>query len=231
MVIKTLRWKKRGFNRLADYIAKEDRDEDETFRVLHNLRPSNNLNEIARQYFANDAYRKQRANGVTVYHEIMSFARGEEISLDALEDLTREYIELRAPNALVFAAPHFDKEHIHVHLMISGTEFESSKTLRLNNAEFKRVHEEIERYQVAHYPELKSVVYIKKERSRIDELEAIQEARALRDRAHEEPMIQEEPPPSEVSEVQGLEAARIQELEAIQEEQRQRGQERGLGTN
>ena len=78
MVVKTLRWKTRGFNRLADYIGKEGRDEDETFRVLHNLRPSKDLNGIARQYWAQDVFRKERANSVVVYHEIMSFAKGEE---------------------------------------------------------------------------------------------------------------------------------------------------------
>lgn len=39
MIVKTLRWKKRAFNRLVDYIGKEGRDEDETFRLLHKAVP------------------------------------------------------------------------------------------------------------------------------------------------------------------------------------------------
>ena len=60
--------------------------------------------------------------------------------------------------------------------MISGTEFESARTLRLDAQEFMRVRRDIEEYQRQHYPELKSLVYTDKERERIEELEAIQEA-------------------------------------------------------
>ncbi len=225
MIVKSLTWKTRGFDRLVDYIGKERRDEDETFRLLHNLRPSRNLTGIAGQFWANDAYRKERVNGVVCYHEILSFLSGEDVPLDVAEDLAREYLELRAPNALAYAEPHFDKGHLHIHIIISGTEFESAKTLRLDNEQFMHVRREIERYQKEHYPELKSLVYQDRQRERIEELEAIQEATALRDRAHEEPAFQEEPPLQE----EEAEAARIRELEEIQEEQRRRGeQERGL---
>lgn len=228
MIVKKLSWKKRAFNRLVEYIGREDRDEEESFRLLHNLRPSQDLSGIARQFWANDAFRKERVNGVVCYHEILSFLSGEDVPLDVAEDLTREYLELRAPNALAYAEPHFDKGHLHIHIIISGTEFESAKTLRLDNEQFMHVRREIERYQMEHYPELKSLVYTDRQKERVEELEAIQEATALRDLAHEEPVFQEEPPPPEVSEVQELEAARIQELEAIQEEQRRRG-EREIG--
>ena len=226
MIVKTLRWKTRGFNRLVDYIGKEDRGDEESFRLLHNLRPSHNLTGIAGQFWANDAYRKERVNGVVCYHEILSFLSGEDVPLNVAEDLAREYLELRAPNALAYAEPHFDKGHLHVHIIISGTEFESAKTLRLDNEQFMYVRREIERYQKEHYPELKSLVYQNREKERIEELEAIQEATALRDRAHEEPAFQEDPPPLQEHEA---EASRIRELEEIQEEQRRRGeQERGL---
>ena len=123
MIVKTLRWKTRGFNRLVEYIGKEERGEDETFRLLHNLRPSHDLTGIARQFWANDAFRKERVNGVVIYHEILAFETGHDVPLDVLEDLTREYLELRAPNALAYAEPHFDKDHLHIHVAISGTEF------------------------------------------------------------------------------------------------------------
>ena len=224
MVIKTLRWKTRGFNRLADYIGKEGRDEDETFRVLHNLRPSRNLTGLAGQFWAQDVYRKVRKNGVVVYHEIMSFKRGEEVSLDALEDLAREYIELRAPNALVYAEPHFDTDHVHIHFMISGSEFESSKTLRLNNDEFMQVRREIEGYQKEHYPELKSLVYQDRYRERIEELEAIQKSKAdrhlEREQTPEEAYLADIPEPTEAIDTTArAEAEAVAAMEAEQQMQ------------
>ena len=225
MVIKTLRWKSRGFNRLVDYIGKEGRDEDETFRLLHNLRPSRNLFGIARQFWAQDAFRKERVNGITIYHEILAFGVGEDVPLDVLEDLTRKYLELRAPNALAYAEPHFDKQHIHVHVAISGTEFESAKTLRLDNKEFMRVRRELERYQQQHYPELeKSIVYLNErkrkrrrediEQERIAELEAIQKATAEREL---EPTPDMPEPEAEAAAALELEAEQA-EVEAAQAE-------------
>ena len=70
MIVKTIRWKTRSFNRLVDYIAK-DSEREGSFAVLHNLRPGD-LPGIAEQFRANDAYRKERANGVVLYHEILS---------------------------------------------------------------------------------------------------------------------------------------------------------------
>lgn len=226
MIVKTLRWKTQGFNRLIDYIGKEGREETETFRVLHNLRRSPDLTGIARQFWANDAYRKERKNGVVLYHEILSFKRGEEVPLEAVEDLTRKYLELRAPNALAYAEPHFDQDHLHVHLCISGTEFRSAKTLRLNNEKFMQVRRDIERYQREHYPELQSLVYDSRKKKRIEELEAVREARALRDRepeghciepegsatSHSVEMEQTAPPHPEES----YRAQRQAELDAVQ---------------
>ena len=191
MVIKTIRWKTRSFNRLIDYISK-DAEREGSFAVLHNLRPGD-LPSIAEQFRANDSHRKIRANGVVLYHEILSVSALDRASVtpEILEDLCRHYLKLRAPNALAFAQPHFDKGHLHLHIGISGTEFRSHKTLRMNNAQFERIRRGLEEYQVEHYgEELKnSIVYTNKrlrakeniERKRIAELEAIQTKNAERE--------------------------------------------------
>ena len=79
MIIKTLRWKVGGFGRLVNYVGKElidyvAKEGDERLEILHNLRPTDDLGDIARQFAENDAFRKRRKNGVTMYHEILSFA-------------------------------------------------------------------------------------------------------------------------------------------------------------
>ena len=225
MIVKTLTWKTRGFDRLIDYIGKEARDEDETFRLLHNLRPSRNLGGIAGQFWAQDAFRKTRANGVILYHEILSFAPGQDVPLDVAEDLTREYLNLRAPNALAYAEPHFDKGHLHVHVIISGTEFESAKTLRLSINQFMRVRRQIEKYQQEHYPELdQSLVYLNErkrrrrredvEQTRIAELEEIQKSKTGR-HLEQEPTLPEEAHLDDIPDP-GVEAATL-EAEATEQ--------------
>ena len=69
MVIKTLRWKVAGFTRLIDYVGKEligyvAKDETRSLEILHNLRYTDDIADVARQFAENDAYRKQRKNGV-----------------------------------------------------------------------------------------------------------------------------------------------------------------------
>ena len=158
MYIKTLRWKVKGFGHLLDYVDRDTReDENEkrvrpSFRILHNLRPSN-LSGVAEQFRANDEFRRIRKNGVTVYHEVLSIHPLDRhpATPEILEDLARKYIELRCPDALVFAAPHFDTDHAHVQLCISGTEFRSPKTLRMNNQAFRNIRNEFEAYQREHY--------------------------------------------------------------------------------
>jgi len=168
VIVKTLRWKVGAFGRLVDYVGKNlvayvGKEGGHSEMLLHNLRPTRDLDDIARQFAENDTYRKRRKNGVAMYHEIISFhvRDRESITSGVLEDITREYLRLRAPRALAFACPHYDREHVHVHIAISGTEFRRSKTLRMDNRAFMRLRRQIERYQIDRYPELShSIVYL-----------------------------------------------------------------------
>lgn len=186
MIVKTLRWKVGAFGRLVDYVGKSlvgyvGKEGDRSGMILHNLRPTSDLDHIARQFAENDTYRKRRKNGVAMYHEILSFHVQDRAAItpDLLEDLTREYLRLRAPRALAFACPHYDREHVHVHIAISGTEFRRSKTLRMDNRAFMRLRRQIERYQLDRYPELShSVVYLP-DRERRDQTLRSQDPAAL----------------------------------------------------
>lgn len=164
MILKTIRWKIGAFERLVDYIGRSTGEEG-SFILEHNLRPSGDLSSIANQFRENDAYRKKRTRGVVLYHEILSFHAGdrEHLTPDVLEDLTRKYLSIRAPEGLAFAMPHYDKGHIHVHIMLSGVQFKSEKTLRMDNPTFTRVRRQIEAFQIDRYPELKhSIVHLPK---------------------------------------------------------------------
>lgn len=164
MIVKSASRKDNSFDQLIDYLFKEEQDghvHEHGFTFLHNIYGNDlGAEEIARKFKENDQYRKKRSNGVSAYHEILSFSPEDQESLtrDVMEDITREYIQRRAPDALVVAKSEFEKDHIHIHIAISGNNFGEKQVTRMSKAEFKQLKEDMEQYQEKHYPFLKSYV-------------------------------------------------------------------------
>jgi len=169
MILKTTRWKKKNINYLINYIDNDkgrNNINELTFSIFHNIGQANT--ESAKEAFkVNETFRKQRKNGVIVYHEILSFHKkdNEYLNIHILEDIAQKYIEIRGNNALCFAKPHLKDTNIHIHFAFSGTEYKSSRTLRMDNNTFKRNRIAIEQYQIEHYPKLiNSIVYHKEKK-------------------------------------------------------------------
>lgn len=166
MIIKTSRYRTRKFRHLVTYIM-SDRGRvrgDETFTIRHNLR-SGDMDGIIREFIENDTHRRKRKNGVVLYHEILSYSPKDtkKLNLEILEDIAQKFIELRGDRALCLAKPHIENKNVHIHFCFSGTEYHSSKVLRLDNKAFKQLRLDIERYQQEKYPELSdSIVYLNK---------------------------------------------------------------------
>jgi hypothetical protein len=172
MIIKTLSRKGNGFDKAISYVDKNQEQTeksalfDKDFRIYHNI--IGNTKEDAIQAFKeNYQHKKKRRNGISLHHEILSFHKSSDVTQRAIEDLSQKYIDIRAKNAVVYGAVHTDKKHIHCHLIISANEVGSSKSIRLNNRDFKGIRIELEEYQQRHYPELhRSLVYLGREQKR-----------------------------------------------------------------
>lgn len=165
-VIKSIGRKDTNFGQLINYLHRLDGGERETFTYLHNMSglASDDLNGMKQSFINNNCYRRKRKNGVGQYHEVMSFHPDDTQYLEQhpeiLEDLARIYLELRAPDAIAIARPHTDKDHLHLHFMISPNELGNSKSIRLSKAQFQALRRTIEKYQLQQYPELtKSYVH------------------------------------------------------------------------
>ena len=182
MIIITNTYRRKKFKELINYIMNDKGriDESNTFTITHNLR-STDSNEIIKEFQKNDEYRKKRKNGVVLYSEILSFSpkdsRGN-LNLDVLEDITRKFIELRGEKALCLAKPHIENENIHIHFCFSGTEYKSSKTLRIDNKQFREIRIEMEKYQLEKYPELtNSICYLNNwEKNRLIDQEKLKQS-------------------------------------------------------
>jgi len=172
MIIKTLSRRGSGFDKAISYVDKNQEQTeksklfDENFRIYHNI--IGNTKEDAIQAFKeNYQHKKKRKNGISMHHEILSFHKDDKVTQKAIEDLSQKYIEMRGQNSLVYGAVHTDKNHVHCHLIISANEVGSSKSIRLNNKQFKEVRIQLETYQQKHYPELhRSIVYLGREKQR-----------------------------------------------------------------
>src|SRR5258706_266822 len=172
MLVKVKLLKKPAFRKVLDYILNDkDRLLDkngESFVITKNLY-GRSIEGWEKQLKENEMHRlHKRSNSVYLSHEILSWHRedAKNISLEKMELMAREYIRLRNSKGIFVAVPHFDKEHLHVHLLVSGVEYKSGKVMRLSKIKLSKLKQEIEQYQKAKFPELsKSIVAYEKKKT------------------------------------------------------------------
>jgi hypothetical protein len=70
-----------------------------------------------------------------------------------LRDLGQKYIELRSPNSVCIAVPHYT-DNPHIHFMMGGVEIESGLSLRISKQDFAEFKKELDAYAHSKYPQL-----------------------------------------------------------------------------
>ncbi len=161
MIIKIKSYKRIGAARGLLQYALNDRKrlfdkEGRSFVVTHNLK-GQGIDEWVNEIKANEKFRKhKRRNNIFLTQEIISFHRDDSknITLRKMQDMAREYMRLRNPNALFVAAPHFDKNHWHIHIIAAALEYRTGKSLRMSRKELSELKQNIQHYQIRKYPEL-----------------------------------------------------------------------------
>ncbi len=166
MIIKSSKYRRRRFRKLAEYILSDKgrAKDDNILTIYHNLH-SANLDGIVKEFQENDQYRRKRKNGVVLFHEIIGFhvENSDDLSPEILEKVARYFIHLRGENALCLAKVHVHENHIHIHFMFSANEVRSSKGLRLDNKQFRQIRLDMEEFQIENFPQLEqSIVYLNK---------------------------------------------------------------------
>jgi hypothetical protein len=108
------------------------------------------IKNMVKQFESNESLRKiQRTNANRAYHEIISFHKSDTDKLPkkVLLKIARKYAKERSPNSMVISSMHSDKEHLHIHNVISALEFATGKPVRLSRKEFNGVKERMEQFQ------------------------------------------------------------------------------------
>lgn len=165
MIVKIKSHKRAAFKNVLEYMLNNtDRLFDKagkSFAITHNLK-GNSIEVWKKQFNDNETFRlRRRKDSVLLTHEILSWHRDDakHITLAKMETMAREYIRQRNSKGIYVAVPHFDREHYHIHILTSGVEYKTGKSLRLSKFSFQKLKKDIQQYQVEKFPELsKSIV-------------------------------------------------------------------------
>ncbi len=161
MIIKTLSRKSNSGQLIKyalRYSLKENafkNKEDAQVVLRHNLRTRSAKGYI-HEYTENESFRLyRRKDSVTLFHDILSFAPGDKELVDApmLKDIAKKYVSLRGKNNLYLIVSHTEKEHTHLHCIVSGVNL-AGYSARLPKAKHKQLLQELEQYQQEKYPQL-----------------------------------------------------------------------------
>lgn len=158
MIIKSMARKQPSFRQLIEYFDRgHDRDTGLTFsRNLYD--DPNQRVMVAKAFERNHEHLPKRANGNALYHEVIVLERQDGLSdrrqAELLLNLAERYCAKRAPNQLAYGRIHQDRDHHHIHLMISSNAVRSDRRVRMTKSQFAEIQRGLERYRLERFPEL-----------------------------------------------------------------------------
>lgn len=180
--------KSNSFSQLYDYLMRDKSNFSFTRNAYSN---SLNKEKLIKEFLNNYKFLKDSRGKVSLYHEILSLENNlllKERQKEILLDLADKYLQTRANNHLSFGVIHEDKEHIHLHLMISSNEIDGAKRIRLSKKEFSTIQKNLESYKNEKYSELsKSSFYqnkkdLSKEKQKEQEIKSKRNTQTLKDK-------------------------------------------------
>ena len=154
MIIKSMSRKSESFYQLYDYLTRDKSNFSFTRNTYSN---SKNRKKLINEFMQNSKHLKDSRGKVYLYHELLSLRTNKLSKMrqkEILLDLANSYLEKRANNHISFGVIHEDKEHTHLHLMISSNEIEWDKRVRLSKKDFSQIQQKLENYKNQKYKEL-----------------------------------------------------------------------------
>ena len=159
MVVKVIARGTASFGQLLKYMQSNEKHigdrSGRSFVIQHNVK-GNTIRDWTEDFLENEEYRLYpRAKNTKLTHEILSWSAEDkdQITLEKMEEMTREYINLRGIQGMYVAMPHFD-DHRHVHICASALEYRTGMSMRMSKKEFQTLKKDIQTYQIERYPEL-----------------------------------------------------------------------------
>ncbi|MBK7302896.1 MAG: relaxase/mobilization nuclease domain-containing protein [Saprospiraceae bacterium] len=155
MILKNLT-RRSNTGQLVNYLFKQEKDNYPKPVLKHNLR-SRTTKGWTKELNNNFELRlNKRKDNIRLHHTIISFSNKDkkQINPELLKDITKKYIELRGKDNIYLASSHHDKEHIHLHIVMSSTKLITGESNRISRQEFRDLKLALDEYQKEKYPEL-----------------------------------------------------------------------------
>lgn len=171
MFIKQKTFNKPIFEARLRYNLREDAIQEEEGRgfILKQIIRGITIPEMVRFFLENEKYRKvTRKDSIRIKEFYISFdpRDSDVLTKETLMDIARHFMHQFDPLTPAVAVPHFDKEHVHIHIIFAGIQYKTGKSNDKNNREFDNFKKAIERYQIRKYPEIKYSIVQTKERAK-----------------------------------------------------------------
>ncbi len=159
MILKSLS-RKSGTRQILNYLFKDKeklgQNQSKPLIIRKNVR-SRTLDKWVKEFKANEAMRiHKRKDSVEIYHTVLSFSAKDKEHIDEkmLRDIARQYMKERGERNLYIGTAHFDHDHVHLHLVMSGTKYMTGLANRQSRADFHKLKLAMDAYQKKKYPEL-----------------------------------------------------------------------------
>ncbi|XPV67788.1 MAG: relaxase/mobilization nuclease domain-containing protein [Halarcobacter sp.] len=192
MIIKSMSRKSKSFSQLYDYLMREEQSFCFTRNAYSNPK---NKKELIKEFMQNSYYLKNARGKNYLYHELLSLEQNN-LSIkrqkEILLDLADKFLKLRASNHIAFGVVHEDKQHIHLHLMLSANEIEGQKRVRLSKQELASIQATLEHYKNGKYLELSQSEFYQKRKDLSKMYQKEQEMKHRRNKQPKKEMIKEE---------------------------------------
>lgn len=156
MIIKSLSRKSASYSQLIDYMQ---HNSVPNYEVFHNVYRSDDPVKISEEFQSLGAQLPLRKNGNMLYHEILSLKRQPDVEIEtqksAIYALAQRYLLFRAPGQIAYGCMHIEREHLHIHLMISPNRLDRpTKRVRLPKASLLEIQRQMETFLQETYPRL-----------------------------------------------------------------------------
>lgn len=172
MILKSLSRKTSSYKSLLDYMFKS---EDASKTILQKNMYGKSIPEWIQEFKYNEQNRIiKRINNNKILHDIISISKDDykNITIAKMKDIGNKYLQLRGDNIIAVGALHMEKEHAHIHFMISPVEIYTGRSVRISKQRFKEIKQELQDYHREKYPELiHSIVDHDKKKQKISERE------------------------------------------------------------
>ena len=155
MILKNLT-RRSNTGQLVNYLFKQEKDNYPKPVLKHNLK-SHTTKGWTKELNNNFELRlNKRKDNIRLHHTIIYFSNKDkkQINPELLKDITKKYIELRGKDNIYLASSHHDKEHIHLHIVMSSTKLITGESNRISRQEFRDLKLALDEYQKEKYPEL-----------------------------------------------------------------------------